>query len=647
MPDPQDQPLLRLGPFKGFRGNNRDAGPYQDPQTAVFCSNADTTRIGQGLSNYHGRALFINFPGIGNLQIVTRYDVAPSRPYYIVQGTGTSYYDLNNELITSLSGVNTYTQAVQANGSVFLNNGQQIYVTPDPSYPGTPQQQLAVCSWQYPAPSTAYSTDYGTPDPTHPALAPGQYYYAFVQVIQVPTINGIVNQTTAPVGNTLPFPYTRDILIAPPHPAHYIILQGTFSGLTADGLNYTTTIYRQSTNVPVWFELATDVMGTTYFDTATDLSIQGNPELNPANDQPPVSDGTMWPIEEYQDRMWVLAVVNNASTNNVPQTQLWYSNEGQPWSFDSVNQVLLVGDENTTPASDSNGTLPYGQQPAQLAKLGSLLLVFTNISTWVMQGSDATSYLAIPFLPDIGMIAPLSGAHGTAMYFWLSAEGVYSFDGASLQYISDDIHNELQAIQPNLWLTAAGAYKNLKYLLSFPEAGITFSYYIPSKTWTTLPYATPSFAVATGVGDNPIGLSDSINQLIAVDGTQLDAWFAGKENDLGLGTTVTWTGPQSDSGIPFAQKDFRYLGVNAPIQTGEVTVTLQVEPGTGIAAVSQTFDLSQGQSTKQFPIPQGACIGYTAQLSVTFTTPVGATKPITIWSVFAGGQIKRSWTQQN
>ena len=645
MPDPQDQPLLRLGPFKGFRGNNRDAGPYQDPLTATVSINADTHRRGQGLSNFYGRALFVNFPGAGNLQIVTRYDVAPSRPYWIVQGTNTDYYDGLNGLISSLSGVTTFTQAVQSNGNVFLNNGQQIYVTPDPSYPGTPKQQLAVCAWQYPAPTGPYSAEYAIPDVDDPALPPAQYYYAFVQVIAIPTINGTVNQTTAPIGNSLPYPYTREIQPAVPH---YIKLQGTFSGVTADGLPYTTTIYRQSTLVPVWFQLATGVVGTLYFDSAPDSDITGNPELNPANDQPPVSAGNFAPIEEYQDRTWVLTVVNNTDTNNVPQTQLWYSNEGQPWSFDGVNQVLLVGDENTTPAQDSNGNLPYGDQPSQIAKLGSLLLIFKTTSTWVLQGSDATSYLAVPFLPDIGMVAPLSGTHGTAMYFWLSAEGVYSFDGASLQYISDDIHNALQAIPPNEWATAVGGFADLKYFLSFPQSNITFSYYIPSKEWTTLPYATTSFAVSTAVGDNPLGNSFKVNELVAVGtGTQLHSWLAGKENDLGVGTTVTWTGPQTDSGIPYAQKDYRYIDLSAPIQQGSATVTLQPEPGSAIQPVSQTFDLSKGQTTKQYQIPQSSAIGYTAQLSVSFTTPVGATVPITIWSVTVGGQIKRAWSQQN
>jgi len=566
VPDPQDQPLLRLGPFKGFRGNNRDAGPYQDPLTAVIASNADTHRRGQGLSNFYGRAQFINFPGIGPLQIVTRYDVAPSRPYWIAQGSGTEYFDRSNNLISSLSGATTFTQAVQSNGNVFLNNGQQIYVTPDASYPGSPKQQLAVCQWQYPQPPGPYVAEYAVPDSDHPALAPAQYYYAFVQVIAVPTINGTVNQTTTPIGNSLPFPYTREINPPPANP-HYIKLQGTFSGVTSDGLPYTTTIYRQSTLVPVWFQLAAGVTGSIYFDSATDTSIQGNPELNPANNQPPVSATGLFPIEEYQDRTWVLARVQNTDTNNQPQTQLWYSNKGQPWSFDGVNQVQLVGDENTTPASDTSSALPYGDQPAQLAKLGSMLLIFKTTSTWVLQGSDADSYLAVPFLPDIGMIAPQSGAHGTAMYFWLSAEGVYSFDGASLQYISDDIHNSLQAIPPVDWQSAVGFFGDLKYFLSFPSANITFVYYIPSKEWTTLPYATVSAATATAVADNPLGNSFKVNEIVAVgDATNLYSWLSGKENDLGAGTTVTWTGPQTDSGIPYAQKDYHYINVSAPIQ---------------------------------------------------------------------------------
>jgi hypothetical protein len=161
-----------------------------------------------------------------------------------------------------------------------------------------------------------------------------------------------------------------------------------------------------------------------------------------------------------------------------------------------------------------------------------------------------------------------------------------------------------------------------------------------------LPYASPSFAAAVQVGSNPVAASSfKLNQLVAVRaGTFfLDSWLDGKENDLGLGTSVSWQSPYSDSGTPWMQKDYRWIGLSAPQQVGKVTLELFVDYD-NVPTVSNTFDVSSGFTTQFFPIDQDTANGYACSLKVTFTTAVGATEPIEVWSAFVGGTPKRGWT---
>jgi len=654
------QPLLKIGPFRKL--DSKTSQVYTDPTSAMACSNADTTRNVGSLMNCYGRSQFIDFPQLEELAYVWRYDVSQIRPWWIVMDPiGQLYtYDLKNELVSNIPGsVGPATQAVECNGNVFLNNGQQIFVFRDSGYPGSPKQALQLAQWQYPAPKGGIY-GYGVSKVSNtPQLDPATYYYAFAQVIDIPIAGagGDIKQTTAVTGGNAPYPYKVKINKADEPQAVQVV--GTFSGVTAEGFSFKTAIYRMSSNVPVWYQVAV-VDGSVYIDDNSDQDISGNPQMSFAGQQPPTGTGSsapsgnagnLFPIAAYQDRMWVMAQVNDADTNNVPQTQVWYSNTGQPWNFDAVNQVLLLDDWQTSPLTTGDGlsSLPYGLTPYALVPLGGILICFLSQATWFINGSDETTYQPLQLFPDIGIAGPLAWALGGGMVAWLSANGagIWTYDGGSLQYISQDIYNDLQAITPEQWQSCAGAYADEQFFFSFPEAGVTFRFYLPTKEWTQLPYASPSFAYATQMGSNPVGAdSFKMNQIVAVrnETFYLDAWLDGKENDLGAGTAVSWQSPYSDSGTPWVQKDYRWIGLSGPPQEGvKVTLELFVDYN-NVPTISNTFDLSSGFTTQFFPVPQNTANGYACSLRVSFTTPVGATQPVEVWSAFVGGTPKRAWT---
>jgi hypothetical protein len=557
---------------------------------------------------------------------------------------------------------------VQSNGVIFLDNGQQVFYNTS--------GQLASALWQYPVPTAAMQgyTLNTVADATS-NLAAATYSYAFVQQIQLPQYGGTINQTTTPLyvnSTTGAFLYSITT-----NGMQDVQISGNFAGTTSDGYPYVTQIYRQSTNVAVFYLVATLTANVTYTDTSSDQTIASNQQLTIDNDQPPTglvssSGFALNPIESFQDRMWVLARVQNAATNNLPQTQLWYSRLGLPWSFDAALQVLLVGDESTLVRTGTIGVSPiYGNNPSALAKIGSNLLVFETLSTSMVYGTDQSNYVVLPLFADIGCIAPLSVVKGNGLVFWLSAEGVFSYDGSSLQYLSDDIYNELQRWTPNVLRAATGSYADQTYCLSLPGAPITYEFYIPSKKWTTVPYGTNGFVYGANIPNDVTGLTAPIggkfNQIAAIElGTYaMDFWFDGPQNltsskttynetDLGLPITVTWTGPVEDCGDEDQAKDFLRLSISAPPQAVQATVTLAVDPGfpNSPPPFTYTFDLSKGPTTQTVAIPQGSNVGTYAQLSIsavnaTLPNQLGVVTPtnasIQIWSVRAGGVMKRSW----
>ena len=155
------QPLLKLGPFHKY--DTKTAQIYAEQTSAIALSNADTARNLGSLMNCFGRSAFIDFPAaIGNLRYVWRYDVSEVRPYWIVEDAfGQLFdYDYHNNLISNIPGPSgmVATQAVQSNGNMFFNNGEQALVIANPGYPGNPPQSVELAQWQYPKPDRASTT---------------------------------------------------------------------------------------------------------------------------------------------------------------------------------------------------------------------------------------------------------------------------------------------------------------------------------------------------------------------------------------------------------------------------------------------------------------------------------------------------------
>ncbi|MGH7745717.1 MAG: hypothetical protein ACREQ5_13145, partial [Candidatus Dormibacteria bacterium] len=350
------------------------------------------------------------------------------------------------------------------------------------------------------------------------------------------------------------------------------------------------------------------------------------------------------------ERIFCFVEIQNSDTGNQPQTQLWYSTLGTPWQFNELaqqegGQVLLVGNGETPSVSSYVG---YGDNPIAAISLGSTALLFKSRTAYMLYGTDPTTYFPI-FLFPIGCLAKRSVINALGSVYWLSESGVYVMSGGSPTYISEKIKRYLAAIPMGQQTQAVGFFTELAYYLSFPVQGVTFRYYIPTKTWTVLPYATNS---AFSIPANPNQFSQSFEtttyqpgEIVAVRGTNgpsniVDAWLTG-EDDLGSPTTFSWTSPLNSSRAPHTQKIYRYVTLLAPIQQGTATVTLTVDPGAQTEQThTVTFNLGTGE-TRNIAALTPDIRGYLAQLEVSATNITGATVPLVIYSCTVWGTMDR------
>lgn len=743
------KPLIQIGPFKGL--DSSGAGDYVAPGDGVAISNVDTNRLAGAMTNFRGR---VTAPGTAVINTDTGiagtysalYDVSSTSHYIVTSLTGSAfarelaafdpytgtsilhYYAVQPGGFGHLA----FNQAVQFNGKMWLNSGFQLSI---PSGNSASECQ----QWQYPPPGLGIfgytsiasgniyypitaSTSTGA---TVSALGAGTYYYAFTYVVTLP--DGTVQETSPtgaysiPSGNATnkvsqPYPFQATVtgnnsgagsynsisitpyLSSPALSSSTPVTSNNWGGTFPDGSTYSTNVYRQSSNVPVWYLLVnkTDANQTAYVDLVADATIQSNQQIVLAQDPPPLNviqnvpagppgapgyntAPNLAPIFVHQERIWVFANVqaqnvgptglpNQGQLTNAPnlvwQSQLWYSALGTPYQYDQVNQVLLVGNSSTPVSPAYTG---YGDDPVAGISMGSIGVLFKSRSTWGVFGNDPSTYV-VTKLFDIGCIARLSVISALGTVYWLSEEGVYSFNGNAPVYISQKIRNTLKGLPFNVLQTAVSFFNDLSLYIMFPGYG-TFQYYTVDGTWSELlinetqivsqpanpNIAAASFGAATSYPGEVLSLTQTTAGAITTFGAH--QWFA-SEQDLGNNISFSWQSPLTASGNPAAEKVYEYIVFMIPYQTqsgatqaGTVTGTLTIDPGSSPAKVFD-FSFTIGPTpgpTNLYPYqPQSRYIlrippefrGFQAQLTFTATN-TNTTQPLSIWSAQVWGREDR------
>jgi hypothetical protein len=129
----------------------------------------------------------------------------------------------------------------------------------------------------------------------------------------------------------------------------------------------------------------------------------------------------------------------------------------------------------------------------------------------------------------------------------------------------------------------------------------------------------------------------------------LDLWD-NAETDLGSQIFATWNSPLSDAATPFAEKNYRFVGLQCPINPAGCTAVVvlsvydtgQTAPYVTTYPATGSMDLSS-KPWFIFEVPQGSQKGYLASVAVSLTNAPNATTFAEIYNVIVGGTIDREW----
>jgi hypothetical protein len=319
---------------------------------------------------------------------------------------------------------------------------------------------------------------------------------------------------------------------------------------------------------------------TTYTDTTSDANVAGQNLL--VRDPPPSATVSFY----HKDYMFLFGL-HTADANPSTLSDLTWANPTEPWGFNQASQFFPAG-ENLGNDVAVAGT--------STSALGFLLKQRTAYGVF----GDSTNDFYVQKLFDIGCIAPRSAIVAQGVTFWLSAQGVYAFDGAAApQYLSKRIKRFLEANRTVL-STAVGAYKDRCYFLSFPSLGVTWQYDTLNQEWWKLGWSTGVFY------SDPDDMTATPGAIIG--GSQsgaLHQWFAA-ETDLGLNIVSNYTSRISDSGVPEATKKYRKLVIIAPPQNALATATITADPGPAQKQTIRTVSLLTTASQAQvISLPPG------------------------------------------
>lgn len=476
-------------------------------------------------------------------------------------------------------------------------------------------------SWQIPPPLTGptpalvASTSGG---PLNTALTPFSYRY---------TYQGNGKESS-------PSPITSGFVDTTGQNVSFTVVASTDPQVT--GIN----VYRLGGSGPVW--TLTNISNGTN-NTTIGGAVDNSPDPLPGQnlvfhrDMPPY----LVAMEVHKDHIWGIPLdaspypwqynsITNVFQNLPPNgSDIWFSNQAEPWGWDNTNQVLAVG-------HNEDGDIGVG-----LATLGSLLLVFKQRTTWAVYGDTGSDFLTRRLF-DIGCMTKYSIVKAYGVCFWLSPVGIYSFDGSDAPtYLSQNIKGFLDTLSLSDLIACVAFCRYRQIFFSFPTKNVTYLVDIDSKTWSKLGFATN--AVIWDQVQNEVTGS-------VYNASHIESWFTlegdyNYTNPANNALTSSFTSRISDSGQSLATKQYRYLVLQAfPVtQQAAVTVTLIVNPGPAQTTFSNTFNLNSttvNQSRQVVSIPPGFN-GNECQIIITCSS---LTK-VTIQKVSVIGYIKRRLIQ--
>ena len=215
------------------------------------------------------------------------------------------------------------------------------------------------------------------------------------------------------------------------------------------------------------------------------------------------------------------------------------------------------------------------------------IVIFKSSSIYTLYGTDQQNYQLRNVQPNIGCIAPNSVVNIFNYLYFLYRDGIYTFDGSSVDLISEKIGEKINEIaDPS---KVSGAWYDHKYYLSYPKNGsstnnIILVYNLMHESWS---YYT---GVNAGVFNNFDGSQDgqvNIGEIYFGDSNE------GQVHQFDTGT--------DDNGDPI---DMRYSTKHFELDGEDVIKTFRKIMASAISQgeVKLDYSIDKGRKSGTFEI---------------------------------------------
>jgi hypothetical protein len=235
-----------------------------------------------------------------------------------------------------------------------------------------------------------------------------------------------------------------------------------------------------------------------------------------------------------------------------------------------------------------------GDQIQKLIPFLDSLLIFKTSSTWVLRGSNPRDFELVLANPSVGCVAPRTVAAWDKGVIFLSARGVFSFDGSKVTRLSEKIDPAINDLGAANLEQANGVVFQQKYYLFVHELGATsypdtaYVFDLISGTWTKYR--------GWNVWHATVWNRAGTEELYAVDAETREAVLRLKSgaDDGGSNINAYFTTKWLDFGVPERRKMHRrmYAWFEAD---GDYNVNVDVQRNYAAAnSVSNTVNLNPG-----------------------------------------------------
>ena len=393
----------------------------------------------------------------------------------------------------------------------------------------------------------------------------------------------------------------------------------TINGIpgSADPQVTTVNIYRLGGTLGQWLFVGSIPNGVnTYTDDLSDYLISGNLVETLRRDPPPIFTA----ICVHQERVWGFGTTTDPSL-------VYFSNYNEPWAFDTVQGFYPVNENN------------FNDIAVGLCSIGSQLILFKSKTSYQVTGNTSADF-QVNKLFDIGCRSLRSITKAYGVCWWISKQGIYQFDGNSPTNLSDGSFQQsnIKSIVDSLSDTDFSDVTSFVYdrmiHFSIPTQNQTYFWDLRSQGWYNLGWALDQVYFNLEA-DTPV-IGTDLNTT-----GQIDLWFAGP-GDFGNAVQAYIISRITDSGTMESTKDYRYIELQAPVQTGTVVISTIVDPGSLQFTDVSSFDLSTGYVRQQGSLPRGT-LGAEVQIKVL----VSSTNVIHLQKVAIHGYLKSKYRSRD